>query len=118
MKSDTEINKEIHAKVFGNTDCYHVAGDWDGVSRYCIYCHKEISYQGSNFIKQPDYVNDIASAWRVVERITQIEQANPASDSKFYFLFQNANLAFEDSKSAARLICEMALKALGVEGYD
>jgi hypothetical protein len=109
-QTDEQINQEIHEKLFG--ECWHDETTDSARVWKCGKCGLDRRH-----CENPDYCNDIAATWRVVEKMT--------ADGWFWTISHelNADYGAEFNKTAnhffvgvdaklPRAICEAALETL------
>lgn len=107
--TDNELNEMVAEKVMGFVKLRYVYPspypNNDGVLLGTVYGQEN---------PIPDYVNDIAAAWQVVEKLPYYVEVSKTSDGR-YFCKVNPMEATAQANTAPRAICLAALEAAGVE---
>ena len=122
LRPGRELDAVIHEQVMGQnliTPCDGDIGELPISSDgwLCMECG-HTGYLGSDTAhhrRVPDYSTDIATAWQVVEKITEPPGNRASADANVVFatLFDNASMWAMKSSEAAAAICLAALKAVG-----
>lgn len=115
MEAGRELDRMIAEKVFERDPL---------LARHGVHADGDIEYYWNTYLGHdiaPYYSTDIAAAWKIVEKITtpgdpvaykQVQDLPAAT--RFYWLFDHADLWAMNSQEAATTICNLALRALGL----
>lgn len=97
--TDNELNALVAKRVMDAYNVREFSGEWTQVD--------------PGLYQLPDYANDIAAAWQVVEKLPYYVEISKTSDGR-YFCKVNPMEATAQADTAPRAICLAALDAVGV----